>query len=493
VALGGVALGSVPVGLVAGEAAAAVAGWVMELAEARGEALEGVALEAGIDPVGDAARAGSERGGAWDVAAAMVARFEAARCGRALGVDTGVWHDAGIDDVRAVAVALATGVTALRELGARGLAPEVVARQVTFGVSVGTSFFFEVARLRALRVVWCRVLEACGVVEGGASMRVVVRPARRVLTRVDANVNMLRNVACVFAGAVAGADVITAAPFDALFGPPSTLARRVARNTQLILARESHLDKVMDPAGGAWFIEALTDDIADRAWELFQGIEAEGGVMEGLRSGRLQAQVDADEGARQEEIRRRRRPITGVSEFPWIGEVAPVVRREAGAARADGAFAALRPRPLAAGFEVLRARSDGWLAARGARPAVLLVLLGTLAQSIGRSTWSRNLLEAGGFVAVEHVGATDAAALAAALKAAGTAAAVVCSADEVYAELAVPTVAALVTAGAQSVLLAGRPGELEAPLRDAGLTDAIFVGCDVLATLESLWSRLPQP
>src|SRR5262249_9738627 len=199
-------------------------------------------------------------------------------------------------------------------------------RQVVFGLSVGCHFFQAIAKLRALRTMWAKVVTTVG---GNAAAvqatRIQVRTSRRVLTRRDPCVNLLRNTVCRFAGAVGGADSITTAPLDAAIGPSDEFSRHLARNTQIILLEESHLNRVIDQAGGSWFLERLTDQLAERAWALFQAIEGRGGMIRAATEGWVAEQIRSVEATRERNLATRKQAVTGVSEHPNVSEQ-PVTR-----------------------------------------------------------------------------------------------------------------------------------------------------------------------
>ena len=239
----------------------------------------------------------------------------------AVRVSTAVYHDAGSSSVQDLAFALATAVLYLRAMTAAGLSLEAAAGQITFHETVGCKFFQAIAKLRALRTLWARVMEACGAdVRGAASPRLVVETSRRVITHRAPWVNLLRSTAACFAGAVGGADAIITLPMDAALGAGDDLTRRLARNTQVILQEECRLGEVVDPAGGSWFLESLSDEMAEKAWALFREIEAEGGMARAAASGRIGARVAAVEQRREKDIATRRAAITGVSAHPDVFE-----------------------------------------------------------------------------------------------------------------------------------------------------------------------------
>jgi methylmalonyl-CoA mutase len=308
-------------------------------------------------------------------------------------------------------------------------------------------------------------------------------------------VNMLRATMATFSAGLGGANAITALPHTLALGLPDPFARRVARNTQLVLLEESNLAKVSDPAAGSGGIETLTKQLCEAAWSLFQEMEKAGGLFPALEQNIIQRKVAATRAAREASIAKRRDVLTGASEFPNLheAEVAvldakPIVLPPYGEAKFK--FDPLPPVRLAAPFEALRDKSDDKLKTSGARPKIFLANLGTAADFTARATFAKSFFETGGIEALDTQGFTDPAALATAFKASGAAVACLCSSDKVYATIAAPAAQALQAAGAKHIYLAGRPGEHEAALRGAGVGDFIFAGGDALAMLREAWRRM---
>lgn len=468
----------------------------------------------------------------------------------AVRVGTAAYHHAGATATQDLAFSMATGLEYLRAMTAGGMSVEEAAGQVQFSFAVGCNFFLAIAKLRAARRLWARVVEACGGGEDARRMTMHVRPSKRVMTSRDPWVNILRNSACVFAAGVAGADAVGALPMDCALGEPSELARRIARNTHHILMDECHLHRVNDPAGGSWYLERLTDELCERAWVILQAIEARGGMAASLLDGWVGAQIDTALEPRMRNIATRREGVLGVSEFPNLGEseVRPAevdtakvragavdrVRRarnraqgssagENGAARSGmdelvraarggatvgqltalltGARAgaghaapavlerAIHVHPYAEAFERLREASDEYVAACGHRPRVFLASVGAPADHLARTNYSRNLMEAGGFEVTGGAGYADAGGAVEAWREAGTEAAaiaVICGKDEQYPTLVPELARGLHAAGVRTVILAGNPGANEGAYREAGVDRFVFVKCDVVGVLRGL-------
>jgi len=281
-------------------------------------------------------------------------------------------------------------------------------------------------------------------------------------------------------------------PFTAALGLPDAFARRIARNTQLVLLEESHLAKVSDPAAGAGGIEDLTAQLCTTAWTLFREIETAGGIDVALAQGLIQRKVAATRAEREKNIARRRDAMTGTSEFPNVHEAAAPVLDVAPRAASTGERSPLAlPRiRLAEAFEKLRDASDRMIAAKGTRPTIFLANLGKLSDFTARTLFAKNVFEAGGIEAISNDGFAGRDEMVAAFKASGAKLACLCSSDKIYAAEAVDAAKALTAAGASRIYLAGRPGELEAALKAAGVQDFIYVGCDVVTTLREAQSQL---
>ncbi len=409
--------------------------------------------------------------------------------------DGRVVHDAGGSEAQELAFVLAAGVAYLRALESAGIALDDARGMIQARLSADADQFLTMAKFRALRLLWARVEQACGV--AAKPIFIAAETAWRMLTRRDPYVNVLRATMATFAAGLAGANAITVLPHTLALGLPDPFARRVARNTQLVLLEESNLAKVSDPAAGAGGIEALTQQLCEAAWSQFQEIERAGGVFAALEQNLIQRKVAVTRAAREAAIATRREVLTGVSEFPNLHEAiiateaaSPIVLPPYGEAKIS--FEALTPLRLAEPFERLRDESDE-LMKRGGRPKLFLANLGSAADFTARATFARSLFEAGGIEAVEHGGFDDPAALATAFKASGAALACLCSSDKVYAGQALAAAKALHAAGARHIYLAGRPGEQEAALRAAGVGDFIFAGGDALAMLADAYRRIGAP
>ncbi|MFF4554768.1 methylmalonyl-CoA mutase subunit beta [Streptomyces sp. NPDC001422] len=465
--LDGVYLDLAPVVLDAGRDTEAAAAELLRLYEERGVAPGAVRGNLGADPLGHEARTGTPT----DIApvAALARRCAEDYPGlRALTVDALPYHEAGGSAAQELGASLATGVAYLRELTRADLSVEQACAQLEFRYAATADQFLTIAKLRAARRLWARVAEVSGAPAAGAQVQhAVTSPV--MMSRRDPWVNMLRTTIATLAAGVGGADAVTVLPFDHALGLPDAFARRIARNTSTILMEESHLSRVIDPAGGSWYVERLTDELAGAAWEFFRSIEQDGGQAAALRSGRLGEELAKTWAARSAKLATRREPVTGVSEFPHLAE-RPVERAPAPAPPSGGLPRVRRDEA----YEALRARSDAHLAATGSRPRVYLATIGPAAAHSARSTFVSNLFQAGGVEPVtdgtfEESGATEAC---------------LCSSDALYEEQAASTAEALAAAGARHVFLAGRPGQYP------GVDSYVFAGCDAVAVLSATLDRM---
>jgi methylmalonyl-CoA mutase len=470
---------------------------VAELVKRRGFAPASCDIRFGLDPLGACAVWGSSPY-AWTEIVPAVTNAVQGLAGMGLrspivAADGRVVHDAGGSEVQELAFALAAAVAYLRAIEQSGIALDAARSMIYARLAADADQFLTLAKFRAMRLLWARVEQACGLTP--KPLFIAADTSWRMLTQRDAFVNMLRATMATFSAGLGGANAITVLPHTLARGLPDPFARRVARNTQLVLLEESNLAKVSDPAAGSGGIEALTRELSEAAWALFQDTEKADGLFAALEQNVIQRKVAATRAAREVNIAKRRDVLTGASEFPNLHEAdiavldaKPIVLPSYGAAKFK--FDPLAPMRLAAPFEALRDKSDATLKKTGQRPKVFLANLGTPADFTARATFVKSFFEAGGIEAIDSEGFFVFAELAEAFKASGAAIACVCSSDKVYAGKAADAAKALQVAGAKHIYLAGRPGEREAALRGAGVGDFIFAGGDALAALRDAYRRM---
>jgi methylmalonyl-CoA mutase len=490
--LEGVFVDLAPIALDAARDTPDAAAALLRFAEENGAGAIGGSL--GYDPLLDRTRGGPPLERSYTDALVEHARTAAASHPqlRTVVADGLPYHRAGGSDAQELGAALAAGVHALRLLtgsqddGGGGLGTDEAFQRIEFRFAATADQFATLAKLRAARRCWDRIGEVSGASDtkrsgagpSGTAARAMVQHAvtsPAMLTRRDPWVNMLRTTVATVGAGLGGAAAVTVLPFDSELGRPDEAARRLARNTQALLLEESHLAHVIDPAGGSWYVESLTDALAQKAWDEFTRTERDGGIVAVLDDGSLAARLDETWADRTARIARRRDPITGVSEFPNLHEELP--RREP--APDTPHEGGLPRRRYAEVFETLRDRAD----AAATRPTVFLATLGTLAEYTARVSFTANLLGAGGIETAEGPGGTDPTEIANAFRDAGTSVAVIASSDKNYDRYAADVAAALREAGATRILLAGK-SDVD------GVDGTLYAGCDAAAVLRDTLDEL---
>lgn len=556
-ALDGVDLGAHALHVESGSAALVYAALLVALAREKGVDVAALRGSVGLDPLRGLVELGRlplALGKAYDELA-LLTRWGAANAPRLQTIAAAghAFHDGGANAVQELAFTLAAAVHHLRELEARGVPVDVAAPRIRMSLSVGTHFFLEIARLRAARWLWARVVEASGGRDDAQKLTLHARTSRFGLTVLDPHVNILRGTTEAMAAILGGVDSLCVAPFDQAIGLPDAFSRRIARNTHAILREESHLDLVADPAGGTWYVEALTAQIAEAAWELFQEVEGFGGLVQALEEGWVQDQVAGVAEERRANLAARRDILVGTNMYAnpreqvCPGRDTDYIAVHANRARAlqaartggtqaqnldvlqklddiltgpaDDAFAAIveaaakgatvgelcrtfrhdadphlqvvpiAPWRAAEMFETLRLAVMGHAAQDPDATTVFCANLGDVARYMPRLDFTRGFFQTGGFRVVADRYFADAAAAAAAARESGARTVVIVGLDNTYAELGAATAAALKAAGIETVILAGLPAELADALRNAGVDEFIHVRSDALATLRDLARR----
>ena len=486
-ALASVMLPLIAIRLDAGGRGLEAAALLKGVAERRGEALGGLDIDLGLDPVGTFAatgRLGADFGK--DLSDALATFDGAGFAGRACLADGRPYHEAGASEAVELAAVLATAVAYLRALEAGGHDVARARDAVAVLLVADADEFLTIAKFRAMRRLWARVEAACRLEP--KPLRLHAETAWRMMNRNDPFVNILRTSMAAGSAGLGGADSVTALPYTAALGLADAFARRVVRNSQIVLIEESNLARVADPAAGAGSFETLTDALTRTAWEAFQAIEAEGGIVASLRSGALQARIAETAKTRKKNVATRREALTGASEFPFLAEkpvttldVAPLPGEAVPFGSGEGLTCTPLPtRRLAEPYEALREASDAHLAESGKRPRVFLANLGAVAVFNARSTFAANAFAAGGIEAVNEDGFDAADAAAQAFAKSGARIACLCSSDAVYATHAAAAARALKAAGAARIYLAGKPDEA---LKAAGVDSFLYAGADLLALL----------
>ncbi len=499
-AVDGVLLDMAPVILQSGSGFASTAEWLMRRWLDSGVPDDDARGGFGADPLGTLARTGLlpqgvERalGDAAGLAAMAASRYPGVR---ALSVDATPYAEAGASEALELAAMLSTGAAYFAAMEGAGLDAGAAGSQIEIVLGADPDYFTTIAKFRAARRVWSAMAEACGVDVSVAAPAMTVRTLDRCMSTRDPWVNLLRVTSACFAAVLGGADSVITLGFDAELGESGELGRRMARNTQLLLGEESGVGQVMDPAGGSWYVETLTEQLASEAWDNFRVFEGAGGLPSVLLDSTLGTRIADVRDTRLAAVADRSSPLTGVSEFPDIDEERPEVapRVEGAAVEAPETGSATRCSPLepvrwAEEFEQLRDDADSAVAT-GASPSVFLANLGAVSTHTARASWAKNFFEAGGIRAItSNVGATsgfeDPAELATDFAASGASIACLCSSDALYAKHGAAAAAALVGAGARRVYVAGNPRDARADLQDAGVEQFVHVGTDALSVLRA--------
>jgi methylmalonyl-CoA mutase len=465
--LDGVFLDLAPVSVQGGLPAAEA---FLSLVEGRTDLAAGGSL--GLDPLGAQAASGE----AQDLSGLPGVARRAAPLGlRTITVDATVFHDAGASAVEELGCSLACGVAYLRALtdsadGKQGLSVDDAFGALEFRYAATADQFTTIAALRAARRLWDRVGEASGASPEARGQRQHAVTSSVMTTRRDPWVNLLRTTVACFAAGVGGADVVTVQPFDAALGLPDSFSRRIARNTQNLLVEEGSLARVLDPAGGSWYVESLTEDLAQAAWSWFTEIERAGGLSQALTDGLVGDRIAQAWAERSTRLATRTDAITGVSEFPNLTEKLPQ-REPAADRRPSGGLPRVR---AAQDFEELRDAAD----AAADRPTVYLATIGPVARHTARASFAANLFQAGGLATPTGDGPSG-------LADAGTTVACICGTDKDYASSAADLAQELKNAGATAVWLAGKPD-----LGVDGVDGYVYAGCDALDTLRTVFEQL---
>jgi len=497
------------------------------------------------DPLGVLARTGALPASPEDsLAAAGALAAETARDWpkvRALAVDTGIYVEAGATAAWELGIAIATGVEYLRAAAAAGLEPAEAAARIEFTLGVGPDQFLEMAKFRAIRRLWARVLEESGVEEDRRHSPTYGATTARMISAVDPWVNMLRVTTAAFAAGTGGADGVTVTPFDRMIGQPGDLGRRIARNTQIILQDESSLGRIADPLAGSWYGEELTDELARAGWARFRDIEREGGALAALRSGLIATTLAGLADEREDDLSHRRRVMTGVNEFPLLGDdgTEPETVDRAAIAEADAArlaerpeltgleklsqaepgarldaatalasagaridelsaavageafsLPALNPRPDAAPFEAMRRAAREHESAGGDRPQIYLACMGSIASHVNYANWAKSFFEVAGVETVPSGALESNQEQAKTFKAGGFDLVAVCAGRNQTAEDVSDLVGRLRDVGAGYVYMINSTPELNQAAMDAGADELVKNGVNLIEVLTATLGRL---
>ncbi len=426
-----------------------------------------------------------------EVAVAIIAAMKELPRYKVLSVDSVMLNNAGSFIAQELGFALAWGNEWLAALTDKGLTVDEVAKRVKFNFGISSNYFMELAKFRAARMLWAQIVKqynpAC---DCACKMKAHAETSSFNQTVFDAYVNLLRTQTETMSAALAGVDSITTTPFDKTYQEPDEFSERIARNQQLLLKEESHLNRITDPGAGSYYIETLTVSIAEQAWKLFLEVEDKGGFYQAVKEGFVQNQVNASAEARLGNIARRKEVLLGTNQFPNFTEVAgdKVADKEAhaccsGEHKCEPEFPVLNTKRAAGDFEALRLATER----SGKAPKVFMLTIGNLAMRLARSQFSANFFACAGYKIIDNLGfETVQAGIDAALEAKADIV-VLCSSDDEYAQYAPEAFAAL--DGRALFVVAGAPACME-ELKEKGITEFIHVRSNVLDTLRTFNEKL---
>ncbi|MCC8197524.1 MAG: methylmalonyl-CoA mutase small subunit [Tannerellaceae bacterium] len=406
---------------------------------------------------------------------------------RVLAVNACNLSDAGSYISQELGYALAWGNELLAKLSEAGFRVEEVATKIQFNFGISANYFMEIAKFRAARWLWAEIVAAYGT-ECPCASKMVAQAETSAwnMTIYDAHVNLLRTQTEAMSAAIAGVDTITVTPFNAAYETPDEFSERIARNQQLLLKEECHFDKVVDPSAGSYYIEVLTNSLADVAWKLFLEVEDKGGFYAAVKSGEIQQAVNASSATRKKAIATRREILLGTNQFPNFTEVAADKIKidwcQCGCG-CEPTIPALDFSRGASEFEALRLATEK----SGKTPKVFMLTIGNLAMRLARSQFSSNFFGCAGYQLIDNLGFDTVEAGVEAAVNAGADIVVLCSSDDEYAEYAPAAYQAL--AGKAEFVVAGAPACAD-ELKAQGIDQFINVRSNVLETLKSFNAKL---
>lgn len=426
---------------------------------------------------------------------------------RCIAVNSVQLNNAGAYIYQELGYALAWGNEYLNQLVEAGVPAALAAKKIKFNFGISSNYFMEIAKFRAARMLWadivkqyapkcprtdCKNTGADGTCYCACKMVAHAETSNFNLTLFDAHVNLLRTQTEAMSAAIAGVNSITVSPFDKAYQTPDDFSERIARNQQLLLKEESHLNRIVDPAAGSYYIENLTVAIAKQAWDLFLAVEEAGGMLQAVKAGSIQEAVNQSNKARHEAVSKRKEILLGTNQYPNFNELAGDKRPLDGCKKCgcggeaheeEGTLAKLETARAASEFEALRLETEN----SGKRPKAFMLTIGNLAMRQARAQFSCNFLACAGYQVIDNLGfASVEEGIEAAMKAQADIV-VICSSDDEYAEYAIPAFKAL--NGRAMFIVAGAPACME-ELKAAGIENFIHVRCNVLETLREYNSKL---
>lgn len=468
-----------------------LARFVTQYFKEKGYAPEKLKGSFNFDPIGKMLKKGKDRSELIPTAKELIeilAPYPSFRC---IAVNSLQLNNAGAYIYQELGYALAWGNQYLACMTEAGVPVDTAAQKIKFNFGISSNYFMEIAKFRAARLLWAQIVNeykpsclcACQMIAHAET-------SHFNLTLFDAHVNLLRTQTEAMSAALAGVDSMTVTPFDQAYESPNEFSERIARNQQLLLKEEAHLNRIVDPAAGSYYIENLTVSIAKQAWELFLQVEEEGGMTEAVKAGRIQEAVNGSNKARHEAVSKRKEILLGTNQYPNFTELAGEKSPLTSACccgneneESDTEFAALNTDRAASEFEALRLQTEH----SGKRPKAFMLTIGNLAMRQARAQFSCNFLACAGYEVIDNLGFPS---VEEGVKAAINAQAdiiVLCSSDDEYAEYAIPAFQEV--NGRALFIVAGAPACMD-DLKAAGIENFIHVRCNVLETLREYNKKL---
>jgi methylmalonyl-CoA mutase len=452
---------------------------------------EKVVGSSSIDPIGSFVLKGKLEDGSFENLKTVIEKTRVLKKFRVIGIHGKFFANSGSSIVQELAFSLAQGAEYLTQLTELGLSVDDVAKKIKFNFGIGNNYFMEIAKLRAARLLWAQIVKAYNP-ECNCAAKMVAHSETNTYNKTvyDPYVNMLRTQTEAMSAVLGGADSLTVLPFDAVYEEPTVFSERIARNQQILLKEESHLDKIADPSAGSYYIETLTGSLAEQAWKLFLEVQDKGGFITAFREGFVQNEIKEMAAKRNKNIALRRDNLLGTNQFPNFGEKmdkeldAPVFQPTD--LTEEGAEAeTLKPYRGAQAFETLRYKTDVY-AKENKRPVAFMLTIGNLVFRKARAQFSCNFFAVAGFEVIDNNGFTTAEEGVAAAKAKNADIVVVCSSDDEYAEIA-PKVAELLNN--EILVVAGNPA-CKTELEEKGITGFIHVKSNILEDLKGYQTKL---
>ncbi len=422
-----------------------------------------------------------------NVASQLVSKLEAFPEFRCVTVNAVSLNNSGAYIVQELGYALAWGNEYLQQLTDAGIKAGTAARKIKFNMGISANYFMEIAKFRAARMLWANIVKKYQP-ECDCTCEMVVNASTSEynMTIFDSYVNLLRSQTESMSAALAGVDSIVVTPFDLPYEQPTEFSERIARNQQLLLKEECHFDKIVDVSAGSYYIEELTNSIANEAWKIFLSVEEEGGFLEAAKKGIIQDAINATNKKRHESVGKRKEFLLGTNQFPNFTEKSDGKEPNSSAcccSHDSAPFKKIESSRLASDFETLRMQTEK----SGKTPTVFMLTIGKLAWRQARAQFSSNFLACAGYQIIDNLGFdTVEEGVDAALEAKADIV-VLCSSDEEYATYAIPAFQYL--NGRAMYIVAGAP-ECMDELKAAGIENFVHVRCDVLETLKGYNAKL---